>query len=170
MTIRPLTPQEAADQAAEYNSFLAPVDIKIGDEVFRIPHPANLDDEQQERYDELQFRIEQCDKEPDLHVPKRTVTEADGSVVVTEAHSIPGERILIPYRMNGELLKPSYNVQLAIAIWGEEGYERYKAGGGRSVQIGLEWRRMTDEMGKRKAEDSKSSDGTVVLEAVPDSD
>lgn len=170
MSNRPLTPQEAADQAAEYNSWLAPVDIKIGDEVFRIPHPANLDDEQQERYDELQFRIEQCDKEPELQVPKRTVTEADGSTVVTEAHTIPGERILIPYRIGGELLKPGYNVQLAIALWGEEGYQKYKDGGGRSVQIGLEWRRMTDEMNKRRADDSKSANGTVVLEAVPDTD
>ncbi len=116
-----LTPKEAKEQAADYWGFTPSVPIEVeGGKVFEIPNPALMDDDQQERWEELQYQLESCDRAPD------------------------GE-YLTPYRVDGELLKPPYNVRLAQALWGEDGYAEYKAGGGISSQIGLEWTRMSEE-------------------------
>ncbi|AER47882.1 tail assembly chaperone [Mycobacterium phage Courthouse] len=147
---KPVSVREAKEQAAEYFGFTASVEIEINGEIFEIPNPGLLDDDQQERWEELQFRIEKCDREDDVVVPPMTLE--DGTEL--PGRTIKGE-LKTPYQINGELMKPPYNVQLAQAIFGEEKYERFKAGGGRSNQIPLEWARMNREFQERVDADPK---------------
>ena len=153
--------REAKEQAAEYFGFTASVYVegKSGD-IYEIPSPGMLDDDQQERWDELQFLLESCDRSDDIVVPER---EVDG--VVIPARTIQGD-LKTPYRINGELLKPTYNARLAIALFGEEGYEKFKADGGSGNQVALEWARMNKEYMERVEADSKSADGSFSGEAV----
>ncbi|SHU12548.1 gp32 protein [Mycobacteroides abscessus subsp. abscessus] len=106
---------------ADYFGFAPAVDFITDDgKAFTIPNPGLLDDDQQERWEDLQVLLEGCD------------TDADGE-------------LLKPYRINGELLKPSYNVRLATAVFGDAGYAAFKAGGGSGNHVALEWARMNKE-------------------------
>lgn len=120
------SPRDARDKAAKELGFDAVSVIRVGDEDFEIPSPAVLDDDQQQRYNELKLELEGYDREPDITMP-------DGRVIRGDA--------LVPHRKKGKLVSP-FSVQLAIALWGKEKYERYKAGGGIANQITLEWQRM----------------------------
>jgi hypothetical protein len=122
-----LNPREARDRVAKQLGFDAAAVIRVGDEDFEIPSPAVLDDDQQQAYNELKLETESWDREDD-------VTLGDGRVIRGE--------VLIPHRKNKKLITPPYAVKLAIALWGKEKYERYKAGGGISSQILIEWQRM----------------------------
>lgn len=84
--------------------------------VFTIPSPYLLDDDQQERYEELQFDLEKCDR------------DASGD-------------LLVPYRIDGKPLTPNYNTRLAKAILGDD-YEAFKAAGFTGGRITLEWAAM----------------------------
>lgn len=162
----PKSIQEAKEQAAEYFGFTASVYIQTKDgKVWEIPNPGLLDDDQQERWEELQFQLEQCDREDDIVIPERTLE--DGTFI--PARVIPGE-VIVPHRINGELLKPPYNVRLAIALFGEEGYREYKAGGGIANQIALEWARMNKEYQERVASDPKSDGSDSAVESLPTGD
>lgn len=137
-----VTPKEAREQASEYVGLLASVSIRAdaGDEVFEIPNPIMLDDEQQQRYDQLRLETESWDRAPDT-------TDAVGN-------TYPG-RLLEPYRKNGKLVE-SYNVQLAKAIFGESTYKRFKEAGGRATDVALVWWQMETAVTKKRAEDPKS--------------
>lgn len=162
----PVSAKEAREQAAEYFGFTASTYIQVeGGKVFEIPNPGLLNDDQQERFDELQFELEQCDKEPDIEIPEQVLE--DGTKI--PARTLPGEP-LTPYRKNGELLKPPYAVRLAIALFGEDGYREYKAGGGIANQITIEWARMNKEYEERVKSDSKSVGSGPALEVVPSGD
>ncbi|MBO0676782.1 hypothetical protein JRC04_04820 [Mycolicibacterium sp. S2-37] len=158
--------QEAKEQAAEFFGFTASTFIEDkNNKVWEIPNPGLLDDDQQERWEQLQFDLEQCDREDDFVIPSQTLE--DGTVI--PERTIPGD-IITPHRLDGQLLKPPYNVRLAIALFGEEGYEQYKAGGGIANQIALEWARMNKEYQERVTADSKSEGSHPALEVVPSGD
>lgn len=166
----PLSPEAAKQQAAEYFGFAASAFIQVkGGKVFEIPNPGLLDDDQQARWEALQFELEQCDREPGVELPPRTIIGDDGEKIEVPGTSIPGD-YKVPYRINGELLSPPYNVRLAIALFGKEGYEEYKAGGGISNQIALEWARMNKEYQERLAEDPKSAGSLSEMEDLPKGD
>lgn len=162
----PVSVKEAKEQAAEYFGFTASVFIQLDSgKVFEIPNPGLMDDDQQERWEELQFTLEQCDRTDEIVLPAHTAE--DGT-------EYPEQRIggdlKTPYRIKGELLKPPYNVRLAKALFGEEGYAEYKAGGGIANQIALEWARMNREYQERVASDPKSGGSRPALEVVPSGD
>jgi len=173
---RAVSAQKAREQAAEYFGFAASVDIEINGEIFEIPNQSLLDDDQQERINDLTSEIERiCDREDDIEIPEHTMD--DGTVI--PARTLRGE-VKRPYTVNGEPLKPAYNTRVAIALFGQERYERFKAGGGRSNQIGLIWGRMNREFEERLKADPKSAagvgdsaallnGGSVGLVAVPSS-
>lgn len=162
----PVSVKEAKEQAAEYFGFTASAFIQVENgKIFEIPNPGLMNDDQQERWEELQFLLEQCDRTEDVILPG--YTKEDGTVVPDQ--HIPGE-IKTPYRINGELLKPPYNVRLAKALFGEEGYAEYKAGGGIANQIALEWARMNKEYQERVRSDSKSDGSGPTLEVVSSGD
>lgn len=162
----PLSVQAAREQAAEYFGFTASTLIQTSDgKVWEIPNPSLLNDDQQERWEELQFDLEQCDREDPLVVPERTLE--DGTVL--PERTILGD-FKTPYRINGQRIVPGYNVRLARVLFGEKGYEEYKAGGGISNQIALEWAKMNKEYQERVESDLKSVGSVATLESVPTGD
>lgn len=183
--------QDARDQAADFDGFAkSEWYIAPNGERFEVPNIALLDDDQQERFDKLQHRFQQCDKAEPTVLPERFVPEQiarevtvddDGNEVVsstqlvTAAYTIP-ERIIpppanafiTPYRINGELVTPSYNIQLVQAFLGEDGYAKFKAAGGKSSEYGVIVSRLNGWTAQREASDSKSDGSVSVVADVSD--
>lgn len=147
--------REARDQAAEYLGFTASQFIKVGEETFEIPNPDLLDDDQQQRYDELQIRMKSWDHDPDITLPDGRVIKGD---------------LLIPCQLDGALVTPSYGEQLGSALFGDAAYKRFRKGGGSANLIVIIWRKMRKEANDRAKRDPKSEGSAVGLAAVPDAD
>lgn len=147
--------EAAREQAAEYLGYVASERIRTprGD-VFEIPNPSLLDDEQQARYDLLQLEVESWDRYDD-------VLNDDGSVKTRGA-------IKDPARKDGELVE-NYNIQLAKAIFGER-YDAFKAAGGRANDVSFIWAKMNKTIADKRAADSKSAGSDQAVAAVPDPD
>lgn len=135
------SPKEAREQAAEAQGFAASIEIKAGDEFFEVPQRGLLDDDQAERLAELELETETWDREDDI-------TLSNGTVV--------NGQLKRPYRKNGKLVKPAYPVRVAIALWGEEKYARYKAAGGRAADVTAALAALDRRVQERADEDSKS--------------
>lgn len=147
--------EDARDQAAEFLGFVAGERITARNgEVFEIPSASLLDDDQQTRYDQLQLDAESWDRHPD------TLGD-DGSVKVKGA-------LLEPNRKDGALVE-NYNIQLAKAVFGER-YAAFKDAGGRASDVAVTWWKMNKALADRRAEDSKSDDGSGDLARVSESD
>lgn len=127
---------------ADHHGFAASVPI-LGDDgaVYDIPNPGLLDDDQMERWEELQFDLEQCDREPSRVENVERVLR-DGSTV-SVATTVPGD-LKTPYRIDGELMRPSYSVRLTQVIFGDRAKD-YKAAGGSGSQVAIEWSKMNRE-------------------------
>jgi len=156
MSTHPLSPREAREQAAECLGFMASQPIQIGDEVFEVPHPSLLDDDQQNRYDQLQMSLEELDRWPD-------VTDEDGSVLRQ------GE-LKDPHRTKDGKLVESYNIRLARALFGDSAYKRFKNGGGSGNTVSAIWFQMQRQLTERVRADSKSVGGDSDLGELPDAD
>ncbi|GFG72690.1 hypothetical protein [Mycobacterium botniense] len=147
--------EAARAQAAEYMGFTASERIITPKgEVFEIPNPSLLDDEQLARYDALQLEVESWDREDDE-------IDENGKVIRR------GE-LKEPNRKNGVLVE-NYHIQLARAIFGDR-YEAFKAAGGRAVDVTLIWQKMGRELAERRKADPKSDRGDQIVEAVSDTD
>jgi hypothetical protein len=142
MSTHPLSPREAREQAAECLGFMASQPIQIGDEVFEVPHPSLLDDDQQTRYDELQLSLEDLQRWPDIK-------DADGNVL---RQGDPKD----PHRTQDGKLVESYNIRLAKALFGDVAYKKFKAGGGSGNTVAAIWFQMQRLLSERVNEDSKS--------------
>lgn len=135
------SPLEARQQAAEAQGFAASLEIEAGGEVFEVPQRGLLDDDQAERLAELELETESWDREDDVTLSNGTVVQGS---------------LKRPYRKNGKLVKPAYPVRVAIALWGEERYARYKAAGGQATDVTAALARLDQRMEDRSAADSKS--------------
>lgn len=191
--------EEAKAQAAEYFGFPTGEDIRITIdgkvEVFNVPFPGTLSDEQQEAWNALQFEIDQCDRFPDVVIPdhkltrkeiigSRTVTEGEKvttetDCVVENEQFVPGSTIrgqlILPYRKTQAdgtvtLMSPSYNARVAIALWGQERYDLFKANGGESRLISLLQTKMQQELEERQKSDSKSDGSAGGVDEVSEAD
>lgn len=151
----PKTFEQAREQAAEYLGFLDSEKIRTerGD-VFEIPNPSLLDDDQQTRFDQLKLEVESWDRAPDA-------LNEDGSVRTKGA-------LLEPNRKDGKLVE-NYNIQLAKVIFGDR-YAAFKAAGGRASDVSVVWWKMNKALADRAKKDPKSVGSTDDGEAVPDSD
>lgn len=147
--------EAAREQAAEYLGYVASEKIRTprGD-VFEIPNPSLLDDEQQQRYDELQLEVESWDRHDD-------VLNEDGTVKTRGAIKEPARK--------GNVLVENYNTQLAKAIFGDR-YEAFKTAGGRGNDVAFVWAKMNKVIADRRAADSKSAGSDQGVEAVPHAD
>lgn len=166
---------EAQEQADEFGGFARSATVvahKTGEE-FTVPSVILLDDDQLIAYEKLHHQLNQCDRHPDVDQPKQRFVHKnpDGTEVETEigAHTQRGDFIQ-PYQKDNELITPPYSIQLAIIFWGEEGYKRFKEGGGRSAEIPEKLRELNAEMAKRMAADSKSAGRDSDLAAGADGD
>lgn len=163
---------EAQEQADAYGGFArsATVVARKTGEKFTIPSVLLLDDDQLTAYEKLHHELNQCDRYPDVKQPRQKFVHKnpDGTEVETEVgeHVQRGDFIQ-PYQKDGELITPPYSIQLAILFWGEDGYARFKAGGGRSAEIPQKLRELNTVVQERMASDSKSDGGSVDLEPVP---
>lgn len=122
-------------------------------EVFEIPHKDLFDNDQQDRWDDLQDQIRQYDREPDVLAP-------DGTLIARG-------NLIYPHRLNDERVKPSWPERLAIVLWGEEGAARAKSGGVNFNEIELVWAKQKYEMDERLKNDSKSASGSGGVAPAP---
>lgn len=172
---RPSLPRkiaEAQEQADQFGGFARSATIVApkSKEKFVVPSVLLLDDDQLTAYEKLHFDLNQCDRYPDVEQPRQKFVHKnpDGTEVETEigAHTQRGQFIQ-PYQKDGELITPPYSIQLAKIFWGEDGYAKFKAGGGRSAEIPQKLQELNEQVQERTASDSKSAGGAVDLEPVP---
>lgn len=150
---RKISPQEAREAAAEAGGFLASITIVAGGEEYEVPQRALLDDEQKERMDELEMETQSWDREPDIQYPERRITnEDDGSVTIYPARTEQGP-LKLPYQKDGKLVKPSYSVRVAQALWGKEKYAKFKAAGGHATDVTATLARLDNRVTRREKGD-----------------
>lgn len=163
---------EARQQADHFEGFArsATVLAHKTNEEFTVPSVLLLDDDQLIAYEKLHHELNQCDHYPDTEQPAQRFVHKnpDGTEVETEvgAHTQRGDFIQ-PYQKDGALITPPYSIQLAVIFWGEDGYQRFKAGGGRSAEIPDKLRELNSRTVERVASDSKSVGGPADLAPVP---
>jgi len=158
--------QRAKEQAAAYASVFAPTPLGLDDgTVIEIPPHPNLrmlDDEQMQAYDELLFKVDtECDREPDLLIPEQKLE----SGIVLPAETKRGD-LLVPFRIDGELMKPPYSVQVVQCALGPEKYARLRAGGKSAGDVWRIWNVQGLEVAAREANDPKSVGGNGAVGAV----
>uniref|UniRef100_A0AAU8GPG3 Tail assembly chaperone n=1 Tax=Mycobacterium Phage BigBubba TaxID=3158890 RepID=A0AAU8GPG3_9CAUD len=137
-------------QAIESEGALSSLEIEADNgEVFVIPHPLMLNDEEQERI-EKHNRGDGLDREQ--------LFDEDGEPMKDLAGN-PMTRIVEPHKINGVECPPTV-VRSAIAIMGEEAYARFKAAGGHANDVQLAWNYLVATTKEREEEDPK------LLEAV----
>ena len=149
------SPRAAREAAAEAQGFLASIEIMAGGEVFEVPQRGLLDDEQAERLAEVELETESWDHEPEVTLQNGT--------------TVPG-RLKVPYRKNGKLVKPGYPVRVAVALWGEDRYARYKAAGGQATDVTAALLRLDQRLGEREKSDPKSVGRDQQAAPVADAD
>lgn len=156
----------AREQAADACGFAASkvVLTPAGNE-WEVPFIYLLDDDQQVRWDNLQYEMQSWDREDPIVLPENRLE--DGTLIPSRV--IKGDYVT-PYQRDGVLISPPYNIRLAMALFGEEGYRKFKAEGGRSSDVALAVRQMMDEFNKRLDDDPKSVAGVDPLAVVPESD
>jgi hypothetical protein len=125
-------------------------------EVFEIPHRDLFDNDQQERWEDLQYAIlHEYKREPDIYTPDGKTLIAKGALVVPH-HDKDGNRL------------PPWPYRLAVVLWGKEGARRAKEGGILLNEIEIIWKKQQLEMEERLGADPKSDGGGAGLAAVPD--
>jgi hypothetical protein len=154
LLLRPTKPDEAREQAAECLGFVRGRMFDLGDgKTWELPNPSLLDDEQQQRYNEYLFEVQNLERYPDQKDEAGNVTQR-------------GE-VMDPPRKDGKLLPPN-DIRLAKALMGEETYAQFIKAGGRSSQIRVHWSEMNRRMIDRLRDDSKSAASDVVVAPVSD--
>jgi hypothetical protein len=144
------SPKEAREQAAEATGFLASIIIKAGDKEYEVPQRGLLDDDQADRMAELELETESWDRD-EIDIPE--MKDAQGNVIRPARTDRPLKR---PYRKNGKLVKPSYAIRVAQALWGEQTYKEYQAAGGRATDVTAALAMLDKRAQEREAADPKS--------------
>ena len=137
-----LSIEEARAQAADYLGFVQCKVVKVDDKEFTISNPALLTYEQQEAYDTLLMELEELDRHPDI-------LDEDGKVLRRGA-------IKEPHRKDGVRVE-NYDARLARALFGDDDFTLFVAGGGRPSDVSLFWGEMNKRLADKRAADSKSS-------------
>ncbi|MEE3066566.1 MAG: hypothetical protein VYA67_21935 [Actinomycetota bacterium] len=175
--------RHAREQAKEYKSQFAPIDLKLdsGDVIEVPPEPRFrlLDDDALMELDRLHLDLESYDRHDDYVIPEQTIKNAAGNEI-----KLPEERrqgaLKEPYRKTDPttneavLMDPPYQVRVAQIALGED-YAKLRAGlvngkRGSAADVWRIWNEASREIAERERNDSKSSGGAGVLEGVPASD
>ena len=174
--------RHAREQAKEYDSPFAPGQLTFDDgstmEIPPDPRLRMLDDDCLEAYDELLFESESYDRGPDVIIPEHQALDKDGKPT---GATIPEETVrgplLTPYRKDGVLVKPPWEVKVVRAALGGDKYAelRCKQINGRSANAGDVWKLWSAQglvLMERQAADPKSggSSGDLAPVAAPDSE
>lgn len=149
--------EEAREQAAAELGFVACERITLRNgEVFEIPNPSLLDDDQQPRLNALDKEMKTWDRVDDER-------DENGALIKRGTGAY-----VLPHCKDNELVEP-YNTQLAKALFGDR-YEAFKAAGGRGNDVNLIWTRMQQDLRERQAADPKSAGSAQPVAAVPEAD
>lgn len=169
---RALSPAEAREQAAEAMGFLASKFYDVGNgEKLELPNPEFFDDDQQAAYDALKLESKSWDHE-DIVARNPLTGEVifdpkTGEPVVDHVMCQPNRKT----DENGNVkLVENFNVQLCKILWGDAGYAKFKAAGGRANQVMVDLQLMQRKLRARMRTDPKSADGGVAGSAVSDRD
>lgn len=166
---------QAREQADEYDSFTASATVvaRRTGEKFTVTNPNLFDYDQLLAYQKLHHLINKCDRWPDVEVPEQRIVSKnrDG----TEVESFRGSYVqrgdwIEPYQLNGEMIEPTYEVQVCQIVFGEKEAQRFFDGGGSPLEVVRalsELRRRTED---RAAADPKSDAGADVLEEPAETD
>lgn len=166
-----LTPRQALEQSAEYWGVELYKEYQVDGEVLQLCHPEYFDDDTQAAYDSLMLEAESWDHEdvPVYDAFGRQVLDQDGTPKTVS-------QLKTPHRKTDgdKTVLKNFNVELCKAIWGKEGYGKFKAAGGSANQVAVDVREMQTEFQKlvreRLKADPKSRDGVAVAEGSSDSD
>lgn len=168
--------REAREQAEAYESVFANHELELNDgtTVSIPPHPdlGMLDDEQIAEYEELLFEVDtEYDREPDIIIPEHYRKNDEGVEVgsLMPEETIRGQ-LLVPFRKNGELVKPPHRIRIVQIALGEVEYKRLREGGRSAGDVWKIWGKQGLEMRARQAGDPKSDGSVVALAAVPAAD
>lgn len=167
--------REALEQAKAYESVFEPTELQLNDgtTVQVPPHPdlGMLDDERLDDYEELLFeRDTTYDREPDIFYPEQKLTDADGHLTgaVLPAETKRGP-LKVPYRINGERLRPGWSVRVVTAVLGELEYKRLREGGKSAKDVWAIWQKRNLEVAERRAR-SQADGSPVALVPVSEAD
>lgn len=152
-----ISPIEAREAAAEAGGFLASIIITVGGKDYEVPQRGLLDDDQRAALDQLEFESQSWDRMEDGEIPEIRTENKDKDGAVTSVEVIPARKIpgqlKLPYQKGGELIKPSYAVRVAVAIFGQAKYEEYRAAGGRATDVTATLARLDRAVTKREQGD-----------------
>jgi len=167
-----VTPRRALEQSAEYWGVDLYREYDVGDdEPLQLYHPEYFDDDTQQAYDELMLEVESWEHEdvPVYDAFGRPVMDADGAPKTVSQLKTPHRKII-----DGKLVLQNFNVEMCKAMWGEEGYKRFKAAGGSANQVAVDLREMQVEfqklMKERLKADPKSRNGAAGTQGLSDAD
>lgn len=158
LTLKPMKPEEAARQAAEYLSVFSGIDFDLGDGAsWHLPNPNYLPRDMKRRYQEyLRFTAKDLDKE--------SVT-----------HPVTGKKVqqgVWPLAFKGKLIDEDELFCIALMSESDDGvaereayfadgtlpptYEKFLNAGGVAGQVQVHWRVMNLQMEERIKRDPKS--------------
>ena len=157
---------EANEQAEAYGSIFSPTPLELDNgDILMIPlHPdySMLDDEKMEAWDDLMFRVDTVyDRHPDIHVPEQHMENG----LTLPASTVRGE-LMRPYRIEGELVKPSHSVRVVQIALGEIDYKRLKEGGKNASDVWKVWGEQAMRIQERQKSGSQNSGSSVALAPV----
>jgi hypothetical protein len=141
----------ARQQGAAYNGVFAATKLDLGDgqpplEIPPHPNLRMLDDDRQEAYEELMFEVEETyDREDDTYIPEQKLD----SGVVLPAVTRRGD-LKLPYRKDGELVKPPHSVRIVQVALGDDAYARLKAAGKNASDIWRIWNQQGLDLSDRQ--------------------
>ncbi|MBU8833598.1 hypothetical protein [Mycolicibacterium goodii] len=166
----------ARAQQREYFGYVADERLPLpdGTEVV-ITNPAMFSDEQQDAWDEVQLRLQSCEREPDIEIPTHKLHFEDKDGNKTET-LVPASIQRGGYKQPLRIVTPEgvermrYNVEAAIAVLGKEEWERAHALGLQAGDVMRALTKMQRELNERRAADSKSDRGAAAVEEVSEAD
>jgi hypothetical protein len=174
-TTPPGAAREALEQARAYESVLESTVLELNDgtTIEIPPHPdmGLLDDERLDDYEQLLFeRDTDYDREPDIYYPEQKLRDEDGNFTgaVLPAETKRGA-LKVPYRINGERLKPGWSIRVVTAALGETEYKRLREGGKSAKDVWAIWQKKNLEVARRSAR-SQADGSPVALVPVPEAD
>jgi hypothetical protein len=157
----------ARQQAEAYQSVFAPTRLELdgGDTITIPPHPnlRMLDDDCMDAYDELLFEADtKYDREPDLQIPEQKL---DNGVVLPA--EVKRGALKVPYRISGQLVKPSYSVRVVQAALGEQLYKKLRDGGRNAADVWRIWNNQGLKVADRQDGDQFPDAGADAVAPVP---
>ena len=132
----------ARAQATAYDSVFASTPLKLvyedgTEETIEIPPHPNLqmlDDDQQAAYEELLFEVESYDRADDVFIPEQHLES--GAILPEQTRK---GAILLPYRKDGQLIKPPHNVRAVQIALGDDKWKKLQRAGKQAADVWRIW-------------------------------